>query len=74
MSVGCQVSVLLLSGIDMWFKTTQEDGLLILAASEGGQEEIVALQLRSGRPWFVFDTQGSRSIFITDYTYDVPCT
>ena len=45
-------------GIDLWFKTTQRDGLLLLAASEGGQEEIVLLQLRTARPWLVFDTQG----------------
>ena len=42
----------------IWFKTTQKEGLIMFAASDGGQEEFIALQLRSGRPWFLFDPQG----------------
>ena len=46
------------AGFELWFKTRQLDGLLLFAATEGGQEEFVAIQLRAGRPWFLFDPQG----------------
>lgn len=46
------------AGFDLWFKTLERNGLILFAASEGGQEEFVAVQLRSGRPWFLFDPQG----------------
>ena len=47
-------------GISLYFKTTTKDGLLFFLASEG-QDEFVAIQLRAGRPWFLFDPQGRSS-------------
>lgn len=32
--------------------------LLMFAASDGEQEEMIVVQLREGRPWFIFDPQG----------------
>ncbi|PIK62302.1 putative usherin [Apostichopus japonicus] len=53
------------TGIDMEFRVKRPEGstspvsaLLLFAASEGNQEEYIVLQLRDGRPWFLFDPQG----------------
>lgn len=46
-------------GVTLSFRTYQENVLLFFAASPGIQEEIIVVQLRGGRPWFIFDTQGS---------------
>ena len=48
------------AGFELEFKTRDSNGLLVFLASQGRQEEYVALQLKSGRPWFVFDTQGRK--------------
>uniref|UniRef100_A0A8B9U5J2 Usherin n=1 Tax=Anas zonorhyncha TaxID=75864 RepID=A0A8B9U5J2_9AVES len=47
------------TGIKVKFKTQEPDGLIFFSASPGNQEEYIALQLRSGRPYFLFDPQGS---------------
>ncbi|XP_040523225.1 usherin isoform X4 [Gallus gallus] len=47
------------TGIKVKFKTKEPDGLIFFSASPGNQEEYIALQLRSGRPYFLFDPQGS---------------
>uniref|UniRef100_F7ALI8 Usherin n=1 Tax=Xenopus tropicalis TaxID=8364 RepID=F7ALI8_XENTR len=41
------------------FRTKEPDGLILCAASAGMQEEFVALQISNGRPYFLFDPQGS---------------
>ncbi|KAF2984897.1 hypothetical protein EK904_013133, partial [Melospiza melodia maxima] len=41
------------------FRTQEPDGLIFFSASPGNQEEYIALQLKSGRPYFLFDPQGS---------------
>ncbi|KAJ8045141.1 Usherin [Holothuria leucospilota] len=53
------------TGMDLEFRvqrpedaTTGVDALLLFAASDGNQEEYIVLQLRGGRPWFLFDPQG----------------
>jgi len=48
----------LFPGIRFWFRTRKLEGLLMFAASEGQQDEFVALQFKGGRPWFLFDPQG----------------
>ncbi|XP_021347323.1 usherin-like [Mizuhopecten yessoensis] len=64
------------TGIQLWFRTRQRDGLLLYAASAGKQEEFLALQFRAGRPWFLFDPQGCVSYVEidpqsdSDRTYD----
>uniref|UniRef100_A0A8B9DD56 Usherin n=1 Tax=Anser cygnoides TaxID=8845 RepID=A0A8B9DD56_ANSCY len=47
------------TGIKVKFRTQEPDGLIFFSASPGNQEEYIALQLRSGRPYFLFDPQGS---------------
>ncbi|KAM9016840.1 usherin [Ara ararauna] len=47
------------TGIKVKFRTREPDGLIFFSASPGNQEEYIALQLRSGRPYFLFDPQGS---------------
>ncbi|XP_048212729.1 usherin [Perognathus longimembris pacificus] len=47
------------TGIKASFRTREPDGLIVFAASPGNQEEYFALQLKNGRPYFLFDPQGS---------------
>ncbi|KAJ1157569.1 hypothetical protein NDU88_010275 [Pleurodeles waltl] len=47
------------TGIKVRFRTKEAEGLILLAVSPGSQEEYIALQLRNGRPFFLFDPQGS---------------
>ncbi|NXU70580.1 USH2A protein, partial [Oreotrochilus melanogaster] len=43
------------TGIKLKFRTQKPDGLIFFSASPGNQEEYIALQLRNGRPYFLFD-------------------
>lgn len=45
------------SGVELSFKTQSPDGLLLCAFSPGSQEEFLAIQLKRGRPYFLFDPQ-----------------
>ncbi|XP_075319241.1 usherin [Odontesthes bonariensis] len=47
------------TGIELSFKTHSQDGLLLCAFSPGDQEEFLAIQIKNGRPYFLFDPQGS---------------
>ncbi|XP_077967518.1 usherin-like isoform X1 [Styela clava] len=51
------------SGIQLKFRTLQENALLFFAASKPDTDytrhEYLVLQLRNGRPWFLFDLQNS---------------
>uniref|UniRef100_A0A8D0R6P0 Usherin n=1 Tax=Sus scrofa TaxID=9823 RepID=A0A8D0R6P0_PIG len=47
------------TGIKASFRTRVPEGLIVFAASPGSQEEYFALQLKHGRPYFLFDPQGS---------------
>ncbi|AWP01780.1 putative usherin-like [Scophthalmus maximus] len=47
------------TGIELSFKTRSPDGLLLCAFSPGDQEEFLAVQIKNGRPYFLFDPQGS---------------
>ncbi|EHB00446.1 Usherin [Heterocephalus glaber] len=47
------------TGIKASFRTRVSEGLIFFAASPGNQEEYFALQLKKGRPYFLFDSQGS---------------
>ncbi|XP_008295345.1 usherin-like, partial [Stegastes partitus] len=47
------------TGVKMSFKTRSPDGLLLCAFSPGNQEEFLAIQIKKGRPYFLFDPQGS---------------
>ncbi|XP_041469805.1 usherin-like [Lytechinus variegatus] len=53
------------TGIEFEFRVTRPtdalspvSALLMFAASDGEQEELIVVQLREGRPWFIFDPQG----------------
>ncbi|XP_051920397.1 usherin isoform X1 [Hippocampus zosterae] len=47
------------TGVELSFKTRSPDGLLLCALSPGSQEEFLAIQMKNGRPYFLFDPQGS---------------
>ncbi|XP_075451724.1 usherin isoform X2 [Ascaphus truei] len=47
------------TGIKVQFRTKEPEGLILCAVSAGMQEEYFALQIRNGRPYFLFDPQGS---------------
>lgn len=51
------LSALLVSGVELSFKTRSPDGLLLCAFSPGTQEEFLAIQMKGGRPYFLFDPQ-----------------
>ncbi|CAG11042.1 unnamed protein product, partial [Tetraodon nigroviridis] len=48
------------AGIGLSFKTRSTDGLLLAAFSPGNQEEFLAIQIKDGRPYFLFDPQVRR--------------
>ncbi|XP_072320975.1 usherin [Eucyclogobius newberryi] len=47
------------TGIRLSFKTQSPNGLLIAAFSSGIQEEFIAIQLKNGQLYFIYDPQGS---------------
>ncbi|XP_053172998.1 usherin [Scomber japonicus] len=47
------------TAVELSFKTRSPDGLLLCALSPGNQEEFLAIQMKNGRPYFLFDPQGS---------------
>uniref|UniRef100_A0A3P8RYW1 Usherin n=1 Tax=Amphiprion percula TaxID=161767 RepID=A0A3P8RYW1_AMPPE len=47
------------TGVKVSFKTRSPDGLLLCTFSPGNQEEFLAIQIKNGRPYFLFDPQGS---------------
>ena len=58
------------TGIELRFRTLEPDCLLFFSAaplsSDGVREEYVVLQLRDGRPWFLFDAQDNPTAVTTD--------
>ncbi|XP_066923568.1 usherin-like [Clytia hemisphaerica] len=44
------------------FKTKFPDGLLLFASSTG-QEDLIVIELRNGKPWFIFDTESGPAAF-----------
>jgi len=56
------------AGIRMSFRTLQSNALLFFTAS-AGQQEFIALQMRSNKLWFLFDTQGPTLLtYLLTYT------
>ena len=57
------------TGIDLQFRTGEPDALLFFAASPvsygGVRQEYVVVQLRAGRPWFLFDPQNQATAVTT---------
>ena len=43
--------------IQFWFRTQYADGLLLFLASDGSQTDMLAVELRDGKPWLIFDCQ-----------------
>ena len=48
--------------IEFEFKTKYSSGLLFFASSDG-QEDLLAIEFREGRPWFMFDTESGPTVF-----------
>lgn len=53
------------SGVELSFKTRSPDGLLLCAFSPGNQEEFMAIQIKGGRPYFLFDPEVCKVVFYT---------
>ncbi|XP_070688414.1 usherin [Pempheris klunzingeri] len=47
------------TGVELSFKTLAPDGLLLCAFSPGNQDEFLAIHIKNGRLYFLFDPQGS---------------
>ncbi|KAG8443757.1 hypothetical protein GDO86_009076, partial [Hymenochirus boettgeri] len=52
------------TGIKIQFRTKEPEGLILFAASAELQEEFIALQIKNGRPYFLFDPQGLAVVVI----------
>ena len=50
------------NSITFSFKTRYADGLLLYASSKG-QEDLIVVELRKGKPWFIFDTESGPAAF-----------
>ena len=50
--------------IDFHIKTRYSNGLIFFASSSG-QEDMIAIELRNGLPWFLFDTEDGPAAFTT---------
>jgi len=48
--------------ITLSFKTKFEEGLMLYASSTG-QEDLIVIEMRNGKPWFVFDTESGPAAF-----------
>ena len=49
--------------IQFWFRTQYESGLLLFLASGGSQTDMLAVELRDGKPWLIFDCQDGPAAF-----------
>lgn len=49
--------------IELSFRTKYPDGLILFLASDGKQEDLLAIELREGKPWFIFDCQDGPAAF-----------
>ena len=49
--------------IEFYFRTQYEDGLLLFLASDGSQTDVLFIELRRGKPWFMFDCQEGPASF-----------
>ena len=43
--------------IQFWFRTQYASGLLLFLVSDGSQTDMLAVELRDGKPWLIFDCQ-----------------
>ena len=49
--------------IQFWFRTQYASGLLLFLASDGSQTDMLAVELRDGKPWLIFDCQDGPAAF-----------
>ena len=49
--------------IQFWFRTQYASGLLLFLASDGSQTDMLAVQLKDGKPWLIFDCQDGPAAF-----------
>ena len=56
------------TSISLFFKTLQPDGILVYSINSG-KNDIVAIELRNGIPWFIFDAgSGPAALTLNDNT------
>ena len=49
--------------IEFWFRTQYAHGLILFLASDGSQTDMLAVQMRDGKPWLIFDCQDGAAAF-----------
>ena len=49
--------------IQFWFRTQYASGVLLFLASGGSQNDMLAVELRHGKPWLIFDCQDGPAVF-----------
>ena len=49
--------------IQFWFRTQYASGLMLFLVSDGSQTDMLAVQLRDGKPWLIFDCQDGPAAF-----------
>ena len=49
--------------IQFWFRTQYASGLLLFLASDNLQTDMLAVELREGKPWLIFDCQNGPAAF-----------
>ena len=49
--------------IQFWFRTQYAFGLLLFLVSDGSQTDMLAVELRDGKPWLIFDCQDGPAAF-----------
>ena len=52
-----------INDIELSFRTQYASGLLLFLASDGPQTDMLSVELRDGKPWFVFDSQEGAAAF-----------
>ena len=51
------------NNIEFWFRTQFSFGLMLFLASDGSQTDMLAVQMRDGKPWLIFDSQDGPAAF-----------
>lgn len=49
--------------IEFWFRTQYAFGLILFLVSDGSQTDMLAVQMRDGKPWLIFDCQDGAAAF-----------
>ena len=51
------------NNIELWFRTQYAFGLILFLVSDGSQTDMLAVEMRDGKPWLIFDCQDGAAAF-----------